>query len=186
MAALRGGGKGKCPPKFFFCPPNCPPRWFQFAQTAYGFTQFQNMACLLTVIMSGFTLVLLWNCIKCIISGLLNHSLPRCSKICSQDESARGTVKTILPPQKTFLCPPPAPPPHLFHPGAATGVGETSRLTIWSYNVIVDYKKKWIALHYHWFSLLLGKDNVSIFVCKFTFVVRQNFCSKTGQYNTGW
>ena len=91
-------------------PPNCPPRWFHFAQTANGFTQFQNMACLLTVI----TMVLRWFCYETVkiyvkTSGLLNHSLPRCSKICCQDESATGAAKTILPPKK-FSLPPHAPP----------------------------------------------------------------------------
>ena len=54
VAALGGGDKGEqMPPQIFLSPPP-PPRWFQFAQTAYGFRQFQNMAYLLSVIISGF------------------------------------------------------------------------------------------------------------------------------------
>ena len=59
-AALGGGKGGQMPPQIFLLPPQiAPPRWFQFAQTAYGFRQFQNIAYLLSVNISGFTLVLL-------------------------------------------------------------------------------------------------------------------------------
>ena len=65
------------------------------------------------------SVVLRWSCYetvkkahKCIISALFNHSLPMCSKICSQDENATDTAKTILPPPPTFLRPPLTTPPN--------------------------------------------------------------------------
>ena len=56
-SSARGARGGKYRPNFY-SPPNWPPRWFHFAQTAYGFTQFQNMAYLMTAI----TMVLRWFC----------------------------------------------------------------------------------------------------------------------------
>ena len=54
VAVLGGRKGGQMPPQI--APP--PKRGFQFAQTAYGFTQFKDMAYLLTAIINGFTLVL--------------------------------------------------------------------------------------------------------------------------------
>ena len=104
----RGGGKW--PPNFSFAPP---PKMVSICTNSLWLCAISNhglsIDCYYQRFYAGFVMKRQKNRVKCIISGFLNHSLPRCSKICCQDESATGTTKTILPPQKIPLpstCPP--------------------------------------------------------------------------------
>ena len=86
--------------QFSFAPPNCPPPKMVSicANTSYGFTQFQNMANLLTVII-----------ISCL--GVVKFAVWM--------KVRQVLLKQSCPPQKISL-PSTCPPPHLCHPGAAT------------------------------------------------------------------
>ena len=89
---------------FLLAPTNCPPPPKMVSNCANGLwlyaisKQALSNDCYCQWFHAGFFMKLQKN--SCITSGLLNHSLSRCSKICSQDECATGTAKTMLPPPK--------------------------------------------------------------------------------------
>ena len=121
----RGGGArgGKCLPNFSSAPPNCPPQdGFILHEQLMALRNFKTSSIywvLLSVVLCWFWYETVKKAHKYIISALLNHSLPGCSKVCSQDENATDTAKTILPPKNfplRFTCP----PPQSFNPDAAT------------------------------------------------------------------